>query len=87
MNQFIQSMGQFDAWLQAHPILAGIFLVWVLLWKGLALWKAAQKTETYWFIAMLILNIGGILEILYYFIFSEKKFGKKKDISISENSN
>lgn len=80
MNQLSQSMNQFDAWLQAHPLLAGILLVWVLAWKGLALWRAAERKHLYWFIAMLVINVGGVLEILYYFIFSKKKFGKKKEL-------
>jgi methionyl-tRNA synthetase len=80
MNQLIQTTGQFDAWLKANPILAGIFLVWIMVWKGLALWKAAKKNQIPWFIAILIINMGGILEILYFFIFSERKFGKKKNI-------
>jgi uncharacterized membrane protein YiaA len=50
-----------------------ILLVWTLIWKGIALWKAARLYEKNWFIALLILNTFGILEILYVFVFSEKK--------------
>ncbi|TSC52440.1 MAG: hypothetical protein LiPW41_210 [Parcubacteria group bacterium LiPW_41] len=85
MNQLVQATEQFDSWLKANPVLAGIFLVWVMTWKGLALWKAAKKNQIPWFVAILIINIGGILEILYFFIFSEKKFGKKKEIFNEEN--
>jgi hypothetical protein len=48
-------------------------LVWTLVWKGLALWKAARKNHSIWFIALLILNTIGILEILYIYVFSEPK--------------
>jgi len=85
MNQLIQATEQFDVWLKANPILAGVFLVWVMTWKGLALWKAAKKNQLPWFIAILIINIGGILEILYFFIFSEKKFNKKEKSTSEEN--
>lgn len=56
--------------------LIGLFLivvaVWSLIWKGLALCKAAREGSTGWFIAMLILNTAGILEILYLYVFSKK---------------
>jgi hypothetical protein len=50
---------------------------WTLPWKGFALWKAAQKKDLYWFIALLLINTMGILEILYIFIFSKKAWKKK----------
>jgi hypothetical protein len=52
--------------------------IWTLPWKGVALWKAAQRKSVWWFIALLIINTLGILEILYIFIFSEwDKFKEK----------
>lgn len=38
---------------------------WSLIWKGLALWHAAKRNEKWWFIALLIINTVGILEICY----------------------
>ena len=52
-----------------------LVLVWSLIWKGLALWKSARKKHLVWFVVMLIINTLGILEILYFFIFS--KLGKQ----------
>jgi hypothetical protein len=40
---------------------------WSLLWKGLALWRAARRGDTWWFIAFLVINTFGILEIIYIF--------------------
>jgi|GEM_PF-1357058 len=85
MNQLVQTIEQFDVWLKANPILAGVFLAWVMVWKGLALWKSAKKNQIAWFVAILIINMGGVLEILYFFIFSERKFGKKKNNIVEEN--
>jgi hypothetical protein len=48
-------------------------IIWTLPWKGVALWKAANKKQTWWFAAMLVLNTVGILEILYIFVFSKMK--------------
>ena len=52
--------------------LLGIFLpllVLVLLWtvaiKGYALWHAARNSQRNWFVALLIINSVGILEIIY----------------------
>jgi len=50
-----------------------IIMLWVLPWKGLALWKAAHKNDQWWFIAMLVINTLGILEILYIYVFSKRK--------------
>ena len=54
------------------PIMVMILLVWALAWKGFALWKSAKLNQKYWFIAMLVINTMGILEILYIFVFSRK---------------
>ncbi len=45
--------------------LLGVMLVWTLIWKGLALWKAAQLSHKKWFILILVLNTLGILDIIY----------------------
>jgi len=58
-------------------ILVFVLLVWTLLWRGLALWRAAKQEQTNWFISILILgtvfNILGLLEIIYLFRFSKKR--------------
>ena len=48
-------------------------LVWVIFWKGWALWRAARNGAQVWFIVLLIVNTVGILEILYLFVFSKKQ--------------
>ncbi len=48
-------------------------LIWSLVWKGLALWKAAHEESKPWFVALLVLNTAGILDILYIFVFAKKK--------------
>lgn len=40
-------------------------IVWSSFWKGLALWHAAKRDEKWWFIALLLINTVGILEICY----------------------
>lgn len=48
-------------------------LLWTLPWKGVALWKTARNSHLIWFIALLLVNTLGILEILYIFVFGKKK--------------
>jgi len=59
-------------WLNAHPIMAGVLIIWSLVWKGLALWKSAELRQKYWFVIILILNTMGILEIIYLFAVAKK---------------
>jgi len=54
------------------PFIIGA-IAWSLYWKGKALWKAAHRDDIPWFIAILVINTLGILEILYIFVFSERK--------------
>lgn len=44
-----------------------LFALWSLVWKGLALWHAARRGEKGWFVALLVINTVGILEIVYLF--------------------
>lgn len=51
--------------------------IWSLAWKGVGLWHAARNHQTHWFIAMLILNTIGILEIIYLLWFrADKQAGR-----------
>jgi len=50
-------------------------LLWSLFWKGLALWHSARRREPWWFIALLIINTAGILEIVYLFLIAKVKQG------------
>lgn len=61
-----------------------LLLVWSLVWKGIALWKAARNQDKIWFIVLLVINTLGILEILYIFVFSKREYDKKQDSKNSE---
>ena len=49
-----------------------VIVVWSLIWKGMALWRAARQGEKIWFVVLLVANTAGILDILYLYIFSKK---------------
>jgi hypothetical protein len=53
-------------------VLALLLALWTLPWKGVALWKAARNGSKPWFVALLVVNTAGILEILYIYIFSKR---------------
>ena len=49
-----------------------ILMFWSLVWKGIALWKAARNGDKGWYIFLMVVNTAGILEILYIYLFSKK---------------
>lgn len=55
------------------PIMQYLLLVWAIAWKGIALWNSAKNSQRNWFIAILIVNTVGILEIIYLFRFAKKR--------------
>ena len=65
--------------LGAYPVgLSIIFaalMVCLIILKGYSLWSAAKRDEKWWFIALLILNTLGILEIIYI-VFFVKQYHK-----------
>lgn len=50
------------------PLLLIAAIIWTLIWKGFALWRAAELKQKYWFIAILLINTLGLLEIIYLFL-------------------
>lgn len=42
-----------------------VVVLWTIAIKGYALWHAARGNQKWWFIALLVVNTLGILEIIY----------------------
>ncbi len=72
LNEIVNQLG-------ISPWILGIILIWSLIWKLLALWKSARNNHLKWFIVLGIFNTVGVLEILYYYIFSDMKANSKKE--------
>ncbi|MDA8611397.1 DUF5652 family protein [Candidatus Pacebacteria bacterium] len=70
--------------IQTISVLFWILLIWTFVWKGVALWKAARNNSKPWFIALLVVNTMGLLEILYIFYFSKKDKKKESEMSKEE---
>ncbi len=48
-------------------------MIWSMIWKGIALWRAGGKKDLVWFVIMFVVNTVGILEILYIYVISKEK--------------
>ena len=58
-----------------------VVMIWDLVWKLKAMWKAARKNSSIWFVILLLFNTAGILPILYLYVFSEMKKHKSAEKS------
>ncbi|MGD0976928.1 MAG: DUF5652 family protein [Minisyncoccia bacterium] len=56
--------------------LVAVVVIWSIIWKGIALWKAAEKRSKPWFIILLLVNTIGILDIIYIYAVSKKSKGQ-----------
>lgn len=62
----------FTTFLSTHTWILILAAIWIIPWKGVALWKAARNRSVAWFVVLLIINTLGILDIIYI-IFSKRK--------------
>ena len=61
------------AYLGTLVFLVPLLVAWELVWKGIALWRAARNGSNVWFIFLLIVNSVGILPIIYILAFSRRE--------------
>ena len=61
-----------NTFMQDNFLLFIILAIWVLPWKGYALWTASKMNHKRWFIALVILNTFAILDIIYLFYVAKK---------------
>lgn len=62
-------------------ILMFVFAILVVILKGYSLWYAAKRDDKWWFMAILVINTMGILELVYLIFFVQKWpkiYAKKK---------
>lgn len=63
---------QLRIFLEQNAGLITFVLILITILKGLALWKAAQLNQKWWFMAILFINSLGILETVYLLFVSKK---------------
>lgn len=69
----ILAQPQVNSWItDVSPWVLVVLIIWSLIWKGLALWKAARLGSKPWFVVLLIVNTLGLLEIIYFFFIGRK---------------
>lgn len=67
----MQGIPEFLQWI-TNPYILVPLVVWSAAVKGLALWYSARASQKAWFIALLIMNTLGILELAYIRVFRKK---------------
>jgi hypothetical protein len=77
MNPFPSLMDALPFVDMLPPLAILALLVALALWstviKAFALWHAARNGQTFWFVALLVLNSLGILELVYLLAFRKDK--------------
>ena len=69
-------------------VLLPFIVLWVLIvlgLKGYSLWNAAKRGEMWWFVALLVINTAGILELVYI-IFFLKAFPTRKNHHVAHHT-
>ena len=61
------------SYLNDHPLVLFLLVAWTMVWKGQALYRAARRSNRWWFIGLLLINTLGIMEILYLYYFSSNE--------------
>ncbi len=82
-QEVLRQLTPFMPLLATLPVLVILITIWSLVWKGMALWRAARNNSKIWFVVLLIVNTLGILEILYLFVFGKEK--KNEITGITKN--
>jgi len=63
-------------WINAFLFL---IVLWTIVWKVYAAWIAARHSQKKWFVALIVLNTAGLLEIFYIFRIAKKKWVEVKN--------
>jgi methionyl-tRNA synthetase len=68
----MEFMSSLSVFANVHPVILALVVLWSLIWKGIALWRAAHLDQKYWFGIILVVNTLGILEIVYLLVTNKK---------------
>lgn len=66
-------MDYFNNFDYGSPLSVAVIFAWSMFWKGITLWRAAKGDQRNWFIALLLINTIGVLEIVYLFRFAKTR--------------
>ena len=51
-------------------------VLWAMFWKGLALWHSARRGSPGWVTVLLLVNMLGVLELIYLFFVAKLKLNE-----------
>jgi len=57
-----------------------LLAVWTMALKGIGLWHAARNYQRRWFIALLIINTFGLLELVYLIWFRKDRTNETRSL-------
>lgn len=61
-------LGEFELLIILLIIVIG---VWDIVWRFMAMWKAARRSQKGWFICLGIFSTAGILPIIYLLVYKD----------------
>ena len=50
-----------------------VSVIWEMVWKAIALWKAARNNHVAWYVCIIVFNTVGLLPIVYILLNRNKK--------------
>lgn len=50
-----------------------LIVIWDIIWKMIAMWRAAHNKQLIWFIVLAVINTVGILPIIYLLMNRKKQ--------------
>ncbi len=60
-----------------------LLVIWSLPWNGVALWMASRRSQKWWFVVMLVVDVFALVEI-YYIFFVARKIKVEEEIEPTE---
>jgi hypothetical protein len=79
MNNLYSNFGTglgVPAWVHVFAPILPVLVLWVIFWKGLALWHSGRRGNAWWFVILLFVNTLGVLEIVYLLVVLKLKFSQ-----------
>lgn len=67
-------MASLNEFAYSYPWAILLIIVWSITIKGITLWSAARRGQLAWFIALLLVNTAGILEVVYLVLMRKTTF-------------
>jgi len=61
-----------ETFIQQNIWIIFLLMLWVLPWKGYALWSSAKLGHKWWFVILFLVNTLAILDIIYIFFVAKK---------------